>query len=286
MAGYRQIHTKIWKDEWFIDLEPDEKLLFIYLFSNELGSIAGIYKIAKRVIMTETGLDMNFIKSALDKFQEAGKVYSDGNVIWIVNMSRYHANASETTKKRVMKDVEIIEDCPIKRKYLKVVWGIDTPSEVETGHTYPIVKDKYKDKLKKEIKSKDELETKAKDGASVSTMPEIGGDLFDELQHEIEQTTGYLSTAKDVPALREMVTIGATPDDIRAAVAWFSSQDKVARGAAALLNSVKYQVGKRKQAGVIAPANGNGKRKRTTREIAEEAMAEWEAEQKAKELAE
>jgi hypothetical protein len=115
---------------------------------------------------------------------------------------------------------------------------------------------------------------------------DIDTDPFDAIQHEIEQSTGYLSTAKDVPALREMVTIGATPDDIRAAVAWFSSQDKVARGAAALLNSVKYQVGKRKQAGVIAPANGNGKRKRTTREIAEEAMAEWEAEQKAKELAE
>lgn len=106
-------------------------------------------------------------------------------------------------------------------------------------------------------------------------------DYFSELQHEIEQTTGYLSTAKDVPALREMVTIGATPDDIRAAVAWFSSQDKVARGAQALLNSVKYQVGKRKQAGVIAPQNG---KKRTTADVVGEAMAEWEADRIAKGL--
>ena len=161
-------------------------------------------------------------------------------------------------KEAVMKDVEIIEDCPIKRKYLKVVWGIDTPSEVETGYAYPIVKDKYKDKLKKEIKfkSEDELKDQAKDGASDDPTQETGSDPFDELQHEIEQTTGYLSTAKDVPAIREMVSIGATTDDIHAAVAWFATQDKVARGAAGLLNSVKFQVAKRKQAGVKAPANG------------------------------
>lgn len=31
MANYRQIHTQIWRDNWFLDLEADEKLLFIYL---------------------------------------------------------------------------------------------------------------------------------------------------------------------------------------------------------------------------------------------------------------
>ena len=50
MANYRQIHTQIWRDNWFLDLEPDEKLLFIYLFSNDSTNLAGLYEIHQRVI--------------------------------------------------------------------------------------------------------------------------------------------------------------------------------------------------------------------------------------------
>jgi len=50
MADYRQIHTRIWKDSWFIELEPCDKLLFIYLFSNERASVSGIYDISIKVM--------------------------------------------------------------------------------------------------------------------------------------------------------------------------------------------------------------------------------------------
>ena len=42
MASYRQIHTKMWTDPWFIDLATDEKLVFIYLFSNDRVNVLGI----------------------------------------------------------------------------------------------------------------------------------------------------------------------------------------------------------------------------------------------------
>ena len=45
MANYRQIHTQIWRDNWFLDLEADEKLLLIYLFSNDNSNQAGIYEL-------------------------------------------------------------------------------------------------------------------------------------------------------------------------------------------------------------------------------------------------
>ena len=65
MSEYRQIHMKIWKDAWFLDLEPDHKLLFIYLFSNERSSIAGIYELSKRIMAFETGLTSEKITSGL-----------------------------------------------------------------------------------------------------------------------------------------------------------------------------------------------------------------------------
>jgi len=118
MANYRQIHVTIWKDAWFLDLGPDEKLLFIYLFSNELASLSGIYKIPLKVIVFETGFDQKFIEAAFEKFAKDGKaVYQDG-VVWVINMRRYN-KGGDTVEKRVQADVDEIPECPIKSAYLQ-----------------------------------------------------------------------------------------------------------------------------------------------------------------------
>src|SRR3972149_7999433 len=95
MANYRQIHVSIWKDEWFLDLDPDEKLLFIYLFSNESASLAGIYKLALKVIAFETNLPIDFVKKTLAKFEKAGKVYYREGVIWVKNLRKYNRGSSK-----------------------------------------------------------------------------------------------------------------------------------------------------------------------------------------------
>ena len=118
MAGYRQFHTKFWKDEWLIELEPKERYLFIYLFTNDLSSISGIYKIPKKVIANETGLTPEFIESTFKKFQDAQKImYADG-VLWVVNMMKYHRNASPQTMKKVNSDIADIPDCQVKKAYI------------------------------------------------------------------------------------------------------------------------------------------------------------------------
>jgi DnaD/phage-associated family protein len=126
MAGYRQIHTQIWKDQWFIDLESDEKLLFIYLFSNDLASIAGLYKIPVRVIANETSLEYEYVVQALAKFHAAGKIFYQDGVLWVINMSKYHKNASPFTQQKIAADVANIPDCETKRQYLHCV---DTASK-------------------------------------------------------------------------------------------------------------------------------------------------------------
>jgi DnaD/phage-associated family protein len=118
MAGYRQFHTKFWKDEWLIELEPLERYLFSYLFTNELSSISGIYKLPKRVIRNETGLAEKFIDETLKKFQDARKIFYKDGVVWVVNMKQYHKNASPKTMIRVNADVAQIEDCDVKTSYL------------------------------------------------------------------------------------------------------------------------------------------------------------------------
>jgi DnaD/phage-associated family protein len=149
MAGYSQFHTKFWKDEWVLSLTPLERYLFMYLFTNELRSISGIYKLPQRVIENETGLEREFIEETLQKFQDDQKaLYKDG-VIWVVNMRKYHKNASPRTMTKVISDLDEIPDCAVKRAYLYYEktgeYSIDTVSIPDSER---LNKDKDKDKDK------------------------------------------------------------------------------------------------------------------------------------------
>ena len=118
MAGYRQFHTQFWKDEFVIELDPLERYLFMYLFTNEMSNIAGIYKLPMRVIANETGLALEFIETTLEKFQRAEKIFYHSGVMWVVNMRKFHQNASPKTMTKVQNLVNDIPDGLAKKAYL------------------------------------------------------------------------------------------------------------------------------------------------------------------------
>lgn len=154
MAGYRQFHTKFWKDGWVIELEPLERYLFTYLFTNEQSSISGIFELPIRIIQNETGLDKSFILATLDKFEKSQKIlYRDG-IVWVVKMRIHHKNMSPTTSARVNADVASIPEGIVKQAYRYYqetgIYSIDTVSE---EYPYPSLKakDKAKDKAEAEV---------------------------------------------------------------------------------------------------------------------------------------
>lgn len=89
MADYRQIHTCIWKDSWFLELEPAYKLIFIYLFSNDRVEWPGTFKLDPKKAFEETGLSLQIIYAAIYHFAEAGKVVADEDSITITNFTKY-----------------------------------------------------------------------------------------------------------------------------------------------------------------------------------------------------
>lgn len=151
MAGYRQFHTQFWKDEWVMNLEPLKRYLFIYLFTNDLSSISGLYKIPLKVVANETDLDLEFIKETFAEFETAQKIlYADG-ILWVVNMQKFHKNASPTTMTRVRKDVELIPDCLAKKAYLyHLETGEYSTDTVLIGYQYPALKANLKLKQDKD----------------------------------------------------------------------------------------------------------------------------------------
>lgn len=145
MANYRQLHCKMWSsDNWFINLTPEMKLLFIYLFSNERASMTGLYEIPLRIMSFETGLERDQIQKMLETFIKADKIEYDfeRGVIWIKNMAKYQVqeNPNAKVRTRIKADIDATPDCEIKRRCIDTLsiryrYRVDTIVSVSVNDT-------------------------------------------------------------------------------------------------------------------------------------------------------
>lgn len=128
MAEYRQIHTKIWADEWFLEQGSDAKLLFIYLFSNRRSCLAGIYDISTKLIAFETGLDRARIEALLALFAEDGKAFYEDGYIWIPKLLLYNAAnvASPKIQAHIKTNLESVPDIPLRVRWI-AYWEAHIP---------------------------------------------------------------------------------------------------------------------------------------------------------------
>ena len=75
MSKFRYINTKFWDDEYIIDLDPIEKLMYIYFITNPLTNICGIYEITIKRIGFDTGIDRDMVAKILARFEKDDKMY-------------------------------------------------------------------------------------------------------------------------------------------------------------------------------------------------------------------
>ena len=82
MNKLRSVNTHFWDDGYIVDRDPIEKLLFLYLLTNPLTSIAGVYELSVRKVAFDTGIDKEMVEKILGRFESDGKIlYRDG---WVV----------------------------------------------------------------------------------------------------------------------------------------------------------------------------------------------------------
>jgi len=222
MANYRQIHTQIWRDNWFLDLEPDEKLLFIYLFSNDNSNLAGLYEMHERIIQLETGLDRKRINEIITKFETDEKAFYRDGVVWIVNMQKYHSNAGEKVRRNIELIIEGIPDCEVKEKYciyngIELEDTLSVPDDTlsEKKDTLSKIKDTLsysKSNSKNNIKSKTEEESEPV-GETNDSLWILFSDVFQNL-------TGIKPkpTKPVVEMLERFESAGVTVEEYRNAI--------------------------------------------------------------------
>lgn len=98
MSTQRYVATSFWDDAWIQELSPSAKLLFMYLLTNPLTNIAGVYKITYRRIAFDTGLPQAEISSIIEEFQAAGKAAFVEEYIILPNWPKYQRTTSKDTK--------------------------------------------------------------------------------------------------------------------------------------------------------------------------------------------
>lgn len=96
MSKQRIVKDEIWDDDWFYELDPSEKLVWLFLLTNPRGNIAGIYKLNKKWASQATGLDSDIFNTILSGFVKEGKILHEENWVGLVNFHKHLAyrNAS------------------------------------------------------------------------------------------------------------------------------------------------------------------------------------------------
>lgn len=90
---HRVIKSTFWTDPFVEVLDPTEKLIFLYLLTNDSTNVAGVYEITIRRMAFETGIDRDMVQKILTRFEEAGKVkYRNGFVI-LRNFLKHQSNS-------------------------------------------------------------------------------------------------------------------------------------------------------------------------------------------------
>ena len=94
----RSINTRIWDDAWVSELTPEQKLIWIYLLTNPLCNLVGIYEITPKRIAFDTGIQIGTVRKALELFEKAKKAFYTDDHILLVN---FYANQSMNANMKV-----------------------------------------------------------------------------------------------------------------------------------------------------------------------------------------
>lgn len=107
MAKHRYVKDSFWTDPYVEKLSPDYKLVFLYLLTNPLSNISGVFEIRLKRIAYETGYDIEVIENILKKFSQDNKIIQVKDWIILVNHLKHQYLGSKTAEgiNRIIEEV-------------------------------------------------------------------------------------------------------------------------------------------------------------------------------------
>ena len=89
MAKQRIINTKFWDDSYIAGLSPLEKLVFLYLLTNPLTNISGVYELPLKRAAFDVGISSEEIATIFRRFETDAKIARHGSWIGVTNFVKH-----------------------------------------------------------------------------------------------------------------------------------------------------------------------------------------------------
>jgi hypothetical protein len=194
MANSRLINTNFWKDTYVIDLDPIEKLMFLYFLTNPNTNLAGAYEISLRQVAFDTGIDKDMVEKILRRFCLDEKMYYEKGWLVLRNFIK-HQRLNPSMKIGIEKQLTELPDWLRERivqieedNQLSLLVESEKPDSPQSVHkVYPIKSNIIK--LNK-IKSND-FDDDKKIATSSSTKDKVKLKTESGEQIDIRSTKGY-----------------------------------------------------------------------------------------------
>lgn len=148
----RVIHTQFWKDSYIMELNHKEKMVFVYLLTNENINMCGVYELPDKVICLYLDLTNEELQDIKLRFMQDGKFYFKNGWIKVMNHEKFNSYGKGMQEKALEKELSMIPDF-MRDDNLEM--GIDTSINTSI-HTRP--NPKIRNKKTKIIKEDEKIE--------------------------------------------------------------------------------------------------------------------------------
>lgn len=112
MSIHKQIQEKFWQNEFVLELKPEERCFYMYLITNTMTTLCGIYKFSLKLAVLETRLAPEVIEKHLRIFEGYGKlvISKDTKEIMIVNWLKHNFKSNKKTIASINKELKDVKD--------------------------------------------------------------------------------------------------------------------------------------------------------------------------------
>jgi len=108
----RLIKSSFWSDPYIENLNPIEKMLYLYFLTNDKTNLIGIYELSIRRMAFQTGIESKKLVTILKKFEEHKKIAYKNSYVFILNFLKHQNLNNSNIKKGIEREyIALPEDC-------------------------------------------------------------------------------------------------------------------------------------------------------------------------------
>lgn len=222
MAKERMVNTRFWIDDYISNLDPIEKLLFLYFLTNPSTDISGVYEIPLKTVAVDTGIDKEMVIKVVKRFEKDKKIkYQDG---WVA-VKNFIKHQKENPK--VARGIEIsMTKCP--QWCIDYVYSIDSlshsNSNINSNSNIKKAKNKFSQEGANLIKLFEEIDPKNKTYYNNKTERSSADFLIQEYGLEfVEKVIALIPKTNQIPYMPSITK----PSELKEK--WHKLKDAIAK---------------------------------------------------------